>query len=349
MNFLTPRNRTDLHLLPTTAAWLLIVLSLSLSSCSRNETLVATTSQSTADEKTKIVCLGRLVPGERVMQVAAPAGAIVRELHVRRGDWVKQGQIIATLRDEEALQASVVQMRRDVAVADAQLAQVEAGEKPATIQAQQAALARYEAELERAEADYRRMRGLYRQEITSRAQLDEAQANWASAREQVREARERLASLKWVRPEDVAVARQRRASAEAALAHAEADLELNFIRAPLDGQVIEINTYPGETVGARGVLDLADTRNMMVEAEVYITDIERVLVGSAARVVAEGYSGQLSGKVTEIVAEVNPNVVFNPDPDSFVDRRVVKVRIRLDDGAKVASLVNTQVTVEIQP
>jgi TldD protein len=40
--------------------------------------------------------------------------------------------------------------------------------------------------------------------------------------------------------------------------------------------------------------------------------------------VAEGFSGQLSGNVTEIVAEVNPNVVFNPDPDSFVDRRVVK-------------------------
>ena len=295
------------------------------------------------------MCLGRLVPGERVIQVAAPAGAIIKELRVRRGDRVKKGQVIATLRDEEALQTSVVQRRREVGVAEAQLAQVEAGEKPATILAQQAAVARYEAELERADADYRRMQALYREQVTSQADLDEAQANWASARERVREAREQLASLKWVRPEDVTAARKKLASAKASLTRAEADLELNFIRAPLDGQIIEINTYPGETVGAHGVADLADTRNMMVEAEVYVTDIGRVSIGSPARVEAEGYSGQLTGKVTEIIAEVNPNVVFNPDPDSFVDRRVVKARIRLDDGAKVASLINTQVTVEIEP
>ena len=145
MNFLSPRNCAPPHLLTRKAAWFLIVLSLSLSSCSRNETLVATAGQSTAGKKAKIVCLGRLVPGERVMQVAAPDGAIIRELRVRRGDWVKKGQIIATLRDEEALRASVVQMRRNVAVAESQLTQVEAGEKPATILAQQAALARYEA------------------------------------------------------------------------------------------------------------------------------------------------------------------------------------------------------------
>ena len=295
------------------------------------------------------MCLGRLVPGERVIQVAAPAGAIIKKLHVRRGDRVKKGQVIATLRDEEALQTSVVQRRREVAVADAQLAQVEAGEKPATILAQQATVARYEAELVRADADYRRMQGLYRKQIISQAQLDEARANWASADERVQEAKEQLASLKWVRPEDVTAARKKLASAKASLTRAEADLELNFIRAPLDGRVIEINTYPGETVGSRGVADLADTRNMMVEAEVYITDIERVSVGLPVQVKVEGFSGQLSGKVTEIVAQVNPNVVFNPDPDSFVDRRVVKARIRLDDGAKVASLINTQVTVEIEP
>jgi HlyD family secretion protein len=349
MNFLSARNFADCHSLLGKAAWLPIILLLALSACSKKETLPSAAPQSAVGKKSKIVCLGRLVPGERVIQVAAPAGAIIKELNVKRGDRVKKGQIIATLRDEEALRASVVQLRREVAVADAQLAQVEAGEKPATILAQQAVVARCEAELARAAADYRRMQGLYDEQIISQAQLDEAQANWASARERVREAKEQLTSLKWVRPEDVAAARKKLAAAEATLARAEADLELNFIRAPLDSQVIEINTYPGETVGAHGVVDLADTRNMMVEAEVYITDIERVSVGSPARVKVEGFSGELSGKVTEIVAEVNPNVVFNPDPDSFVDRRVVKTRIRLDDGDKVASLINSEVTVEIEP
>jgi len=349
MNFLPTPNFISRHLLWRKAAWVPIILLLSLSACSKKETLPSAAPQSSAGNKSKIVCLGRLVPGERVIQVTAPAGAILKELHVRRGDRVKKGQIIATLGDEEALRASVVKMRTEVAVAEAELVQVEAGEKPATILAQQAVLARYQAELEKAEADYRRMQGLYHEEIISQAQLDEAQASWASASERVHEAREQLASLKWVRPEDVATARQKLAAAKAALVRAEADLELDFIRAPLDGQVIEINTYPGETVGSRGVADLADTRDMMVEAEVYITDIERVSVGSPVQVKVEGYSGELSGKVTEIVAQVNPNAVLNPDPYSFVDRRVVKTRIRLDDGAKVTSLNNTLVTVQIQP
>ncbi|MDD5168274.1 MAG: HlyD family efflux transporter periplasmic adaptor subunit, partial [Syntrophales bacterium] len=289
------------------------------------------------------------VPSERVIQVAAPAGSILKELHIRRGDWVKKGQVIATLRDNEALKASLDQTQKEVAVSEAQLAHVEAGEKPATIAAQQAAVARYQAEFEKADADFRRMERLYKRQIISQAQMEEAQTKWTSADQRVHEAKEQLAGLKWVRPEDVAVARKKLASAKAAQSRAAADLELNLIRAPQDGKIIEINAYPGETVGSRGVVDLADTKIMMVEAEVYITDIARVVIGSSARVKVEGFSGLLDGKVTEIITQVNPNAVLNPDPYSFVDRRVVKTKIRLSDGAKVASLINTQVTVEILP
>jgi HlyD family secretion protein len=328
---------------------LLLLLLLCAGACSNKGAAVVAAPQSSDAKPSKIVCLGRLVPGERVIQVAAPVGAILKDLRVRRGDDVKQGQIVAALRDEDVARASVEQMRTEVTVAEAQLAQVEAGEKPGTIQAQQAVVARLEAESEKATADSQRVQELHRQQIVSQADREQAQASRASASERVREAKEQLAGLKWVRPQDVTTARSKLAAVKAALGRAEADLERNLIRAPIDGRILDINAYPGESVGARGIADLADTRTMMVEAEVYVTDIARVSIGAVARIKAEGFGELLAGRVIEILGQVNPNVALSPDPYSFVDRRVVKARIRLDDGARVASLINTQVTVEIQP
>jgi len=341
------QNSVNRLLLFTKTLQIAAILILCLCSCSKREEPNSPITQLHDDKK--IVCLGRLVPGERVIQVAAPPGVILRELHVKRGDWVNRGQIIATLRDHEMLQTSLDYTQKEVAVAEAQLAQVEAGEKPPAIAAQQAAVARCQAELKNAYSDYERMQRLYEQQAIPLSRLEEAQTRWVVADQRVRESREQLSNLKSVRPEDLVVARNKLAAAKAACSRAEANLELSLIRAPIAGKIIEINAYPGETVGSRGIVDLADTGIMMVEAEVYITDIGRVYIGAPAQVEAEGFNGPLNGKVTEIITAVNPNAVLNPDPYSFVDRRVVKTRIRLNEGEKVASLINTQVTVEITP
>jgi HlyD family secretion protein len=349
MGLLSTHDSTNRHRFFIKVPQLILILLLCICSCSGKEEPSSLFAHPNEYKKEKIVCLGRLVPGERVIQVAAPAGAILQELRVKRGDWVGKGQVIATLRDHEMLRASLDYKQKEVAVAEAQLAQVEAGEKPPLIAAQQAALARYQSELKQACSDYERKKGLYQHQAVSLTQVEEAQAKWASIDQRVREAKEQLSGLKWVRPEDVVVAQKKLAAAKAAHFQAAAEFELSSIRAPLAGKVIEINAYPGESVGSRGIVDLADTESMMVEAEVYVTDIGRVSVGKPAQVEVEGFNGAVSGIVTEIITQVNPNAVLNPDPYSFVDRRVVIARIRLDEGEKVASLINSQATVEILP
>jgi HlyD family secretion protein len=47
--------------------------------------------------------------------------------------------------------------------------------------------------------------------------------------------------------------------------------------------LIEIHTYPGERVGADGILELGRTDEMVAIAEVYETDIGRVRKGQRAR------------------------------------------------------------------
>jgi HlyD family secretion protein len=86
----------------------------------------------------------------------------------------------------------------------------------------------------------------------------------------------------------------------------------------------------------------------MVEAEVYISDIARVAVGAPARIRGDGFDGEISGRVTEIIGQVGANALYAADPYSYSDRRIVKVRILLDDGDRVSGLSNSQVSVVIE-
>ena len=75
--------------------------------------------------------------------------------------------------------------------------------------------------------------------------------------------------------------------------------------------------------------------------------MSRVAVGAPALVRGDGFSEELSGRVAEVVGEAGANALYPSDPDSFADRRVVKVRIRRDEAARLRELSNTQVNVKI--
>src|SRR6516225_11228327 len=93
---------------------------------------------------------------------------------------------------------------------------------------------------------------------------------------------------------------------------------------------------------------------MEVVAEVYETDIAKIRKGDKARITGralpkdkEGKETQLEGKVVMIGIMVGRNKVYDVDPRAEVDRRTVEVRIRVDDSAAAAKLINHQVNVEI--
>jgi HlyD family secretion protein len=137
--------------------------------------------------------------------------------------------------------------------------------------------------------------------------------------------------------------------AEANLAAAEARLSLSEIRAPIEGQILEIHTRPGERVGDDGVLEMGDTKNMMAVAEVYETDIRAVNTGQRAQIRSAAFDGPLGGVVKRVGLKVGRMDVVGADPVAKTDARVVEVRIALDSSEAVERLTNLQVEVEIQP
>jgi HlyD family secretion protein len=137
--------------------------------------------------------------------------------------------------------------------------------------------------------------------------------------------------------------------AHAEFAAAQSALDLDTVRAPMDGQVIKLHARRGERVGLDGIAELAQTDRMYAVAEVYETDVGRVRVGQRATLRSPALSPELTGAVERIGMKVGRLELLDADPVARADARVVAVDIRLDDSTRAAALSNLQVEVVIQP
>jgi len=341
-------------------------------------------------ERSTVSALGYLQPDGEVINLSAPifpngVGSRVSQILVQEGDWVEAGEAIAILDNFESLQAAVAQAERRVEVAQANLAQVQAGAKTGELEAQNATIARLkadlqgqlevqdrmltrlQAELEYGQAEFARYQSLFQEGAITASQLDSkrlamitAQEQWDEAQKQrsrievtfherINAARATLDQMAEVRPTDIRAAEAEVQRAIADVTKAKADLNLATIRAPLAGQILQIHARPGEVVGDRGIAALGQTRQMNVVAEVYELDVGRVRVGQTATIASDAFSETLQGEVLQVGFQVNSQNVLSTDPVTDVDQRVVEVKIRLNpaDSQRVAALTNLQVTVVI--
>ena len=132
---------------------------------------------------------------------------------------------------------------------------------------------------------------------------------------------------------------------------ARAELARVQVRAPIDGQVIDVHARAGERVGPEGILELGQTRAMYAVAEVYETEIARVKLGAAATVISPALPHELHGHVDRIAMRVRKIDALGTDPAAKTDARVIEVEVRLDeaDSAIAAPLTQLQVEVTIEP
>jgi HlyD family secretion protein len=151
-----------------------------------------------------------------------------------------------------------------------------------------------------------------------------------------------------VRPTDVEFAEAQLQTAIVNIKKAEVDLDLAQVRAPIDGQVLKINSKIGEVVSqTNGVIDLGNTNQMYVVAEIYETDIGKIKVGQKAVIQSEAFEGEITGKVDRIGLRIAKNDVLGTDPAAKTDVRIIEVKIKLDDSKKVSGLTNLQVRVKV--
>lgn len=281
-----------------------------------------------------VVALGRVIPKGDVVSVATPSGAgdaRIAEVKVKLGDAVAAGDVLAVLDNLPALQNGVATARATIAVREATLAQTIATIRASREEAQ-AALERAEATAKNAQSDMDRVTSLFERGVATRADLDQVVARATEAGRDVERAVATLSRYKNgdATQADVAVAEANLAAARVDLTRAEHDLERAYVRAPSAGTVLDINARAGERPGTAGIIDLGDTSQMTVEAEVYQTLIGRVAIGDPVTVSAEALAQDLTGVVSAIGLEIGRQSITSDDPAANTDARVVDVIVTLD-------------------
>lgn len=295
----------------------------------------------------------------------------------------KKGEIEA---QKAAIARIQAEQDTEIPAQKAAIARLEA-ERDTEIEAQKATIAQAQAQLNNALAEYRRYQALYQQGAISASfqdtkrltlttaqqqiaqatanlkriqtsreqQIAEARANLkrieTSREQQVLEGRATLNKIAEVRSVDVEAAQAEVNRAKAAVKRAEANLRLAFVRAPEEGQVLKINTRPGEVVSTSdGIAEIGQTSQMYAVAEVYQSDINKVRLGQRVRLQSESLGDQLVGTVDRLGMQVQRQNVINSDPTSNIDSRVVEVHVRLDEPSSqnAARFSNLQVRAVIE-
>ncbi|HYC44257.1 MAG TPA: efflux RND transporter periplasmic adaptor subunit [Burkholderiales bacterium] len=189
-----------------------------------------------------------VIEPDRIAEVGTPVIGVVESIHVERGDFVRQGQLLAQLRaNVEHASVSAAQAR---AQADADI---------------QAAAANYEFQKQK----LARTEELMQKKFVSAQALDQVRAETAVAEQRLAQAKE-----------------QRRVAKEE-LELARAQLGLRAIRAPFSGVVADRYVNPGERVEVKPMFRIAKLDPLRVEVIAPAAMFGTIKKGMAAQITPE--------------------------------------------------------------
>jgi multidrug resistance efflux pump len=242
--------------------------------------------------------------------VSPQVAGLVREILVTEGDFVKKGQLIATIAPDElradtayfaqSAQGLTSQVRESEAALRLEQTQVlhQTTQAESTLAAIEAQVLAGKADVEAAAATYARTQSLARQLIASAQDMDQAKAAVEAAQARLdalkkqAEAQREAVALARANSEQVSVRRSQvqatqHLEAAAAAQSDKATVRLTYteLKAPIDGQVDVRAVRAGEYVSpGQPVVTLVNPDDLWVRADIEETYIEGVRIGDTLTV-----------------------------------------------------------------
>jgi len=249
---------------------------------------------------------GKIQPEVDIMISPYISGEVV-ELYVKEGDEVSNGQLLAKI-DPEIYISTYERLEAALNTQKANRANAKAGVTQA------------EAQFVKAGLDFERSESLFKQNVISKADFDQAQSSYDVAKAQVDAAKEGLNAAEFSVN-----------SSEASLREAKENLDRTNIYAPSAGTVSKLNVEKGERVTGASqfsagteIMRIADLQNMEVNVEVNENDIVRVALSDTCLIEVDAYlKKKFKGIVTEIATSANVQGVSADQVTNFE----VKIRI----------------------
>ena len=279
------------------AVLLAIIVGFTVHQSSKNVVTVQTGKVQRQDLATVVSASGEIKP-KTYVNIGANAFGKITHLHVKEGDRVKKGQLLAQLEN--------VQSSADVNANEASLqaAETDALAADAALKTSQADLRRAQADYDRNKLDWDRAQSLFNDGLISKSDFDSRKNAWATADAGLVQAQARVAQAKAQNES----ARKHVNQASATLTHYTDLLQKTTYLAPYDGVITNLPVREGETVvigiqNAQGstLMTIADMSIITAEVKVDETDIVNVHVGQPAEVTIDAIPKKIfHGTVSEI-------------------------------------------------
>jgi HlyD family secretion protein len=250
----------------------------------RDKGVTVTTETIRARDLEAVVSASGKIQPKRLVNITAETSGRVVNLAVNEGDRIKTGQFLLQI-DPKTLRSRVDNSEASLQVAAVSLEQMRQSVETARVQ------------LEQAKQTLVRQQGLWKQQLTTRAELEKAENDVKTAESSLQER------------DKSAMAQESRIMQErAGLDSAKYDLTKVRIESPIDGIVTRRNIQEGETamIGTMNnagtvLLTLADMSIIQAEVEVDETNIPNVRLGQVAKISIDAIPDKsFKGHVTEI-------------------------------------------------
>src|SRR6202167_80870 len=281
---------------------LVIIVSVTVYQSRKNLVTVQTGKVQKQSLSSVVSASGEIKPKTYVNIGANAFGKIVK-LHVREGDQVKKGQVLAQLEN--------VQSTADV---DANKASLSAAETDyiaaeAALQTSRADLNRAQSDADHARLDLERAQGLYKGALIAKQDYDTKKAAWESAESGLAQANARIDQAKAQKDS----AQKHISQNQANLTRVSDVLQKTIYAAPYDGVVTNLPVREGETVvmgiqNAPGstLMTIADMSVITAEVQVDETDIVNVQLGQPAQVTIDAIPKKI---FKAVVTQIGDNAI----------------------------------------
>lgn len=251
---------------------------------------------------------GEIQPKIKVNVQSDVIGRIER-LYFKEGDFVKKGQKLVELEKDTYI------FQRDQA--------------KASIASALASLKVSEAQLEEAEARRNRIKLLFSENLISKENYEQIEAEYKTALARYEAGKEEINRL------------------EKFLKEAEDKLAKTTILSPIDGKVVELNLKEGEVVISGNpnipgstIAVIADLSNMVAEVDVVESEIAKLCLGQNAEIVVDAFPQKI---LKGIVEEIGESAFKKSDVNYFK----VKIRV-LEEFSNLKPGMTTKARIFVQ-
>ncbi len=271
-----------------------------------------------------VIAIGKVIPEDGWVQISSPVSAEIKEIRVKEGDEVEQGQVLMILKENSE--------ELDVAQSQAQLESLKAAH-----QTNLSDLAKQDIILQELKSKYETSKALFAKNAETKEKVENDLSNLKQQEELISGLRSQIKANKASEKEQSILISKNKQSLQ--------DYQITAIK---KGVIAELNVQLGQTINGNEELGkIADKDNIIIEAEVDELFADSVKLGQSVDINFVGKPTVIGkGKIVYVSPTLMNKSILFETANEAEDRRVRRIRIEPEKNPSL--LINSKVECKVK-